>query len=175
VLESERDVAGLQRVLDESFERAGRHLLRIFTPERRLSAGQIVSLFPGVRQVALATVTARGEPRVAPIDALLLRGGFYFGTSLEAARIRHLRLRPAVSLTYFEGDRVAVIAHGKAELLEFGNPDFEEIDRQFLALSGGTASTEEERVVFARVRPTTLFAFARAPARIPTGDAGTKA
>jgi hypothetical protein len=166
VHETEADIESLQSLLDRSFDRAGPHLLRIFTPERRLSARQVVSLFPGVRQVALATVTARGEPRVAPVDAILLRGSFHFGTSLQAARIRHLRARPATSLTYFEGDELAVIAHGAAELLEFGHPDFEQIDREFLSQSGGTPSTEEEGVVFVRVGPSALYAFAHAPDRL---------
>jgi hypothetical protein len=39
--ETEADLARLQDLLDASFAAAGPHLLRIITPERRLSAEQL--------------------------------------------------------------------------------------------------------------------------------------
>jgi uncharacterized pyridoxamine 5'-phosphate oxidase family protein len=161
VKETAEDLRHLQGLLDASREKAGPHLRSIFRPERALTAQDLVELFAGPRQIALATVTARGEPRVSPVDAVLLRGRFHFGTSGQAARIRHLRSRPALSLTYFERDELAVVAHGKAELLEFGHPDFREVDDALREIYGGTPSTEQENVVLVRVEPTALFTFSR--------------
>ena len=170
--ETEDDIRQLQELIDASFAAAGSHLLEIFRPpEHTLSARQLVTCFQGKRSIALATVTAGGEPRVAPVDAILLRGKFHFGTSARAARIRHLRKRPAVSLTYFEGDELAIIVHGKAVLIEYGHSDFRPVDDEFLAIYGGTPSMEEEGAVFARVEPNRVFTFAREPERYRHGGA----
>jgi hypothetical protein len=168
VFETTEDLDELQALIDRSFERAGVHLRRIFRPpEHSLSARQLASFFRGKRQVALATVTARGEPRVSPIDALLVRGRFHFGTSIQAARIRHLRRRPAVSLSYFEADDVAIVVHGNATLIEFEDTDFAAIDAEFVATYGGTPSTRDEGSIYVRVEPTHVFTFARNPDRFP--------
>ncbi len=162
--ESEAEIRELQAVLDRSVEVAGSHLRRIFgPPEHSLSAAELVRFFVGRRQIAVATVTARGEPRVSPVDALLLHGRFHFGTSSEAARIRHLRARPAISLNYFERDELAILVNGAATLIEFGQPGFAEIDAEFLSVYGGTPSTEEEGSVFVRVEPAAIHTFVRDP------------
>jgi hypothetical protein len=51
----------------------------ILTPERTLSARQVLTHLRGIKHVALATVTAAGEPRVGPLDALVVRGRFHVG------------------------------------------------------------------------------------------------
>ena len=160
--ETAGEIEKLQALIEDSLARAGPHLRRTFRPpDCTLSAERLIARFTGRRQVAVATVTGRGEPRVAPVDAILLHARFHFGTHATAARIRHLRRRPAVSLTYFEGDELAVVAHGTAELIEFGHPDFRDVDSEFLAVYGGTPSTAEEHVVFVRLEPTALYTFAR--------------
>jgi len=151
----------MQDLLDRSAERAGEHLRSIFRPEHSLSAEQVTAFFRGKRQIAVATVTARGEPRVAPVDALLIHGRFCFGTHETSARVTHLRKRPGVSLTYFERDDLALIVHGRAELLVFGGPDFAALDAAFVATYGGTRSREEEGSVYARVEPSMMFTLAR--------------
>lgn len=159
--ETPEHIRELQGLLDRSRERAGPHLRSIYRAENAIPASQLVSFFHGKRQVAVATVTARGEPRVAPVDALLLRGRFHFGTHVSAARIRHLRRCPVVSLAYFEGDELAVVVHGSAVLIEWGDPEFAVVDAEFRAVYGGTPSTEEEGSVFVRVEPRLMFTFAR--------------
>ena len=159
--ETEDEIRELQDLLDHSRERAGPHLLKIFTAERALSAAEIVRLLDGTRQVAVATVTAGGSPRVAPVDALFLSGRFHFGTHVSANRIRHLRERPGISLTYFQGDEVAVIVHGKAVLIDFGDPDFEALDSEFVGAYGGTPSSKEEGSVYVRVEPDLMFTCSR--------------
>ncbi|MEA2394131.1 MAG: hypothetical protein QOJ82_2022, partial [Solirubrobacteraceae bacterium] len=116
--ETAADLQRLQALLDDSVARASPFLRSSFQmPERSLSAERLAAHLQGSLTVALATVTARGEPRVAPIAALFLRGSFHVPTVAESARARHVAQRPGVSLTYFEGTDLAVIAHGHAAIL----------------------------------------------------------
>lgn len=120
--ESAEDLRELQRALDESDAGAGEHLRSIFRPERRLRAEQVVEELRGVFVLHLATVTAAGEPRVAPIDGLFFRGKFWVGVPPGALRIAHVRARPQVSATYAKGEEVCVIAHGVAHTVPEGEP-----------------------------------------------------
>ena len=159
--ETPDDLRGLQEVLDRSRERAGPHLRSIFEARYAFSARELADFFTGPRQIAVATVTGAGEPRVAPVDAILLRGRFWFGTHESAARVRHLRVRPATSLVYFERDVLAIVVRGVAELIRFGDPEFTSLDEHFLDVYGGMPSTESERSVYVGVEPRTMYTFAR--------------
>lgn len=64
------------------------------------------------KQFAMATVTAIGEPRVAPIDGFLFKGRFYIYTDEASLRARHLKRRPAISIALVQGDDYAIYAHG---------------------------------------------------------------
>jgi hypothetical protein len=114
VHETADDLAALQRLLDASHAGAGRHLREIFNDERRIPATELPALLPGVQVLNLATVTASGEPRVAPVDGLFYRARFWFGSAHDSARFRHLRRRPAVSAAHTRGEELAVIVHGSA-------------------------------------------------------------
>ena len=71
--ESAGQLTRLQELIDRSIAGAGPFLRNAFEmPERSLSAQQLVERLDGARTVALATTTARGEPRVAPIGALFV-------------------------------------------------------------------------------------------------------
>ncbi len=112
--ETEADLVRLQGLLDASFAAAGPHLLRIITPERRLSAEQVAARLTGMRLLALATVTADGRPQIGPVDGIFLRGSFHFGSAPDSARARNIRRRPDVSATHLPGEELAVTVHGKA-------------------------------------------------------------
>ena len=112
--ETPEDIEALQRLLDESHAQAGRHLRDIFNDERRIPAAELPALLPGVQLLSLATVTAKGEPRVAPVDGLFFRGAFWFGSAQDSARFRHVRRNPAVSAAHTRGEELAVIVHGTA-------------------------------------------------------------
>src|SRR5881227_560748 len=100
--ETQEDIERLQALLDSSIERAGAFLRRSFQmPQHSLTAQELVECWQDVQTVALATVTTRGEPRIAPIGSLLYRGDIYIPTVATAARTRHIMKRPAVSLTLF--------------------------------------------------------------------------
>jgi hypothetical protein len=114
VHETADDLAALQALLDRSFARAGAHLLRIITPERRLAAEPLARRLTGMRLLALATVTADGRPIVGPVDGIFFRGAFHFGSAPDSVRFRHIRARPQVSATHLPGEELAVTVHGRA-------------------------------------------------------------
>ncbi len=164
--ETEADLERLQALLDESIECAGPFLRSSFEmPEHSLSAAQLAGHLRGSLTVALATTTARGEPRVAPIGALFVRATFHVPSVAQAARSRHLAARPAASLTYFEGTDLAVIAHGRATILDAAHPHFAELDALHVQ-SGGTSPREwSGDGVYLRLEAERMFTYAREPGR----------
>jgi Pyridoxamine 5'-phosphate oxidase len=104
VHETPADLAALQDLLDRSYAAAGPHLLRIHTPERRMTAEQL----------------AERLPLVGPVDGIFFRGAFHFGSSADSVRFRHIRARPHVSATHLPGEELAVTVHGRAELVDTG-------------------------------------------------------
>lgn len=125
--ESQNDLARLQSLLDTSYTRAGTHLRSIHTPERRLTAERLAELLTGVCVLDLATVNAAGQPRVAPIDGLFLRGTFWFGSSRSSVRFRHIRRNPAVSAAHTRGERISVIVHGQAHEIDSVSGDYQHL------------------------------------------------
>jgi hypothetical protein len=60
--ETPEELAGLQRALDRSMATNNTHLLAITTPDRRLSAEQMVQPLDGMHVLVVATVTAEAGP-----------------------------------------------------------------------------------------------------------------
>jgi uncharacterized pyridoxamine 5'-phosphate oxidase family protein len=114
VHETPEDLAALQELIDRSYASAGDHLLRIHSPERRLSAEQLAERLQGMCLLSLATVTADGRPIVGPVDGIFYRGAFHFGSSPDSVRFRHIAKRPQVSATHLPGEELAVTVHGRA-------------------------------------------------------------
>src|SRR5947209_634618 len=117
--ETLEDIERLQALLDTSIQRAGAFLRRSFQmPEHSLTAQRLIDYWLDVQAVALATVTTRGEPRIAPIGSLLYRGEIYIPTVATAARTRHVMKRSAISLTLFRDNELAIIVHGYAAIID---------------------------------------------------------
>ena len=113
--ETEADLDAIQRLLDESYARAGAHLKHIWGEETRLDARGLSAELPGVQVLDLATVTRRCEPRVAPVDGFFFRGRFWFGSSPESTRFRNIRRNQAVSGSVNKGtETFLVLVHGAA-------------------------------------------------------------
>jgi nitroimidazol reductase NimA-like FMN-containing flavoprotein (pyridoxamine 5'-phosphate oxidase superfamily) len=112
--ETADDLRVLQALLDRSYEGAGAHLLRITTPERRLSAEDVVEQLQGMTLLALATVSGDCRPFVGPVDGVFFRGAFYFGSAPDSLRFRHIAKRPQVSATHVPREELAVTVHGRA-------------------------------------------------------------
>jgi hypothetical protein len=159
--ESAADLMRLQAVLDRSVERASPFLRSSFQmPQRSPSAAGLVARLHGLLTVSLATVTAKGEPRVAPIDAVFLRGLFYVPTVAQAARARHLAGRPGVSVAYYEGRTMAVIVHGQARVVAVGEEPFDELEEIRLTAGGESIAGWSGDPVFLRVEPDLIYTYA---------------
>ncbi len=113
--ETDADLRTLQRVLDASYAVAGAHLRSIFDSTPRVPAAELAALLPGMQVIDLATVTAKGEPRVAPVDGLFFRGMWHFGSAQNSIRARHLAARPAASAAHTRGEGLCVLTHGYVE------------------------------------------------------------
>jgi nitroimidazol reductase NimA-like FMN-containing flavoprotein (pyridoxamine 5'-phosphate oxidase superfamily) len=162
VHETPEDLTALQELIDRSYANAGTHLLRILTPERRLTAEQVAERLAGVSLLALATVTADGRPIVGPVDGIFFRGAFHFGSAPDSVRFQHIRQRPQVSATHLPGEELAVTVHGRAvpvdiqsaadadfrrTLLDIYTPRFgEEWEQSFLDAGPVYARIEAERM-----------------------------
>ena len=127
-----KEIDRLQQLLDRSAAGAGEHLRGIVTDERRLSAAQLVERLPGMRLLAVATVTADGRPLAGPVDGYFLHGTFWFSSGRNSVRMRHLAARPAVSATHLPGEELAVTVHGRAELFELRDPARAELRQAML-------------------------------------------
>jgi uncharacterized pyridoxamine 5'-phosphate oxidase family protein len=123
VHETAEDLAGLQELLDRSYEQAGTHMHRIISPERRMTAEQVAERLDGMVLLALATATADGRPIIGPVDGIFYRGAFHFGSAPDSVRFKHIAKRPGVSATHLPGEQLAVTVHGKATLVDVASPD----------------------------------------------------
>jgi nitroimidazol reductase NimA-like FMN-containing flavoprotein (pyridoxamine 5'-phosphate oxidase superfamily) len=162
--ETPADLEALQALLDRSYAAAGPHLLRIISPERRLSAEQVAEQLTGMRLLALATVTADGRPIVGPVDGIFLRGSFYFGSSPDSVRFRHIGARPQVSATHLPGEELAVTVHGRATPVDIRAEAGAELRRTLLEIYVPRYGPKWEEFldsgpVYARIDADRMFTF----------------
>lgn len=125
--ETAADLVRLQELLDASYAKAGRHLLSIHTPERRLGAAAVSERLTGMRLLSLATVSGGGRPLVGPVDGIFLHGAFHFGSAPDSVRARHIARQPAVSATHLPGEELAVTVHGEAVPVDVNAPEGAEL------------------------------------------------
>lgn len=155
--ETPEDVLALQELLDRSYGGAGEHLKSIVTPERRIDADRLVETLVGVQVLALATVTADSRPLVGPVDGLFYRGEFWFGSSPDSVRFRHIRVRPQVSATHTRGEQLAVTVHGTAHEMDVADhPEFGEVCTE---IYGETWSQWGDDATYARIAAEQMFTF----------------
>ena len=165
--ETEDDLAWMQSVIDHSIATAGPYLRSSFRmPTHSMSPRQIVGLLNGILDVAIATVTAKGEPRVSPIGAVFWRGRFYVPTLAAAARVRQLRRNRAVSVTYYQGVDIAIIVHGRAAFIEPPDEDFPALYELQQETSGQNVRGWGENPLYIRVDPDVMHTFIRDPGSI---------
>jgi len=161
--ETPEDLSALQDLIDRSYAGAGAHLLRIHTPERRLTAEQVAERLTGMCLLALATVSSDGRPIVGPVDGIFYRGAFHFGSAPDSVRFRHIRTRPQVSATHLPGEELAVTVHGRATevpvegelrktILDIYRPRYPEYESEIL----------DSGSVYARIDAERMFTFAMA-------------
>jgi hypothetical protein len=131
-------------------------------PERSLSALQLASYLDQDRPFVLATVTAAGEPRTAPVIALFHRATLHVPTMATSVRAAHVARRPALSLTHMS-DKLAIVVHGHGEILDPDHGDF--AGPTALIRSGWWNGWVAEGVaVWLRVQASAIFTRASDPA-----------
>jgi uncharacterized pyridoxamine 5'-phosphate oxidase family protein len=162
--ETAEDLRALQELLDRSYAAAGRHLLRIHTPERRLSATEVADRLTGMCLLALATVTADGRPMVGPVDGIFYRGAFHFGSAPDSMRFRHIRARPQVSATHLPGEELAVTVHGRATEIPIDGGFRETLLEIYVPRYGAGWENDflDSGPVYARIDADRMFTFAMA-------------
>lgn len=165
MLETPEELAALQSMLDASHARATDHLRGIIGDDRRLDAEQLAALLTGMKVLSVATVTARGEPRISALDGHFLHGTWTFGTAGASAKARHLAARPAVSVAHVDGEQLAVFSHGRAERLEPGTasgdaPGWEETVAHWTAYYGTSPLELGDDVRMYRLRPHWMVGYA---------------
>ena len=163
--ETDEDLAALQALLDRSYENAGEHLLRIHTPERRLTAEQVSERLTGMRLLALATVSSAGRPIVGPVDGIFFRGAFHFGSSPDSVRFRHIAKRPWVSATHLPGEELAVTVHGRAELVDTSSGPLRDVLRDIYGAEW-CETILDAGAAYARIDAERMFTFSM-PAEAP--------
>jgi len=162
--ESPADIEAMQTLLDRSYAQAGRHLLSIHTPERRLPADQVAARLTGMCLLVLATVTSDGRPIGGAVDGIFYRGAFHFGSSPDSVRFRHIRSRPHVSATHLPGEELAVTVHGRAVPLDLRAGENAGFRQTLLDVYVPRYGRDWERFidsgpVYARIEAERMFAF----------------
>ena len=104
---------------------------------------------------------------VAPLDGVFIHGRFTVSTGGEAARLRHLRANPACSAAHMDGDTVGIVVHGHATIIGRDDPAADEIEPVWREIYGSSPFEWGEGVVFMRIEPTSMWAYAFHPENFP--------
>jgi general stress protein 26 len=110
-----------------------------------------------MKVISVATVTARGEPRISAMDGHFLHGTWTFGTSRTAAKARHLAARPAVSVAHVDGESLAVFSHG--QVVELDGDELAAVDEHWTAHYGSSPLAWGD-VVMWRLDPSWMVGYA---------------
>lgn len=166
--ETTADLARLQRLLDQSYDTAGAHLRGIITPEHRLSAEQLSQRLDGMCLLVLATVTVDGRPITGAVDGFLYRGEWYFGSSPDSLRFRHIRRRPHVSASHVPEEALSVTVHGRAVEIDLASHDggaFRQLllDHYGQHMGGDASTFLDSGVAYARIDAERMFTFSLDP------------
>lgn len=155
--ETEQELTELQALLDRSAAGVGPHLGSIFSPDHAVSAAELAGLLPGMQVLDVATVPARGEPRVAPVDGHFLHGRWTFGTAANAARARHLAANPAASAAHTRGEGLCVITHGHVEAVDLASGAGEELLAYLRGAYPGFDGWADPSNPYWSIRPTAML------------------
>ena len=163
--ETREELAALQELLDRSDARAGTHLKRIITAERRLTAAELAERLQGMVLLSLATVTADGRPIVGAVDGVFYRGSFHFGSAPDSVRFRHIAARPHVSAIHLPGEELGVTVHGRAVPFDIGSPEAAGFRQALLDIYIPRYGEDWERfldsgVAYARIEADRMFTYA---------------
>src|SRR3954471_13563701 len=152
----------LQELIDRSFDVSSEHLRSIMGAQRRLTAERLVADLPSPAVLNIATVTARGEPRISAVDGHFLHGHWYFTTAADSPKARQLRARSAISASYTPRDGYGVFCHGR--VTELGAGDARQmIADLFVETYGMSPDDLSGDAFYARIDADWLVGFAMSP------------
>ncbi|WP_030442053.1 pyridoxamine 5'-phosphate oxidase family protein [Actinoplanes subtropicus] len=160
MLENAEEIAALQLLLDRSHAGATSHLRNIVHAGRTLTAEDLTGLLTGMKVLSVATVTARGEPRISALDGHFLHATWTFSTAGAAAKARHLERRPAVSVAHIDGEEFAVFSHGRAERIQPDDDGWKETLEHWTAYYDSSPLSWGEDVRMYRLRPHWMVGYA---------------
>jgi general stress protein 26 len=160
MLETADEVAALQVLLDASHASSTSHLREIINDDRTLSASDLVALLTGMKVLSVATVTATGEPRISAMDGHFLHATWTFSTSATAAKARHMRARPSVSVAHVDGEELAVFSHGRVERMGEADPDWAETIGHWTAHYGSSPLEWADEICLYRYRAHWMVGYA---------------
>lgn len=127
MLETPSEIAALSDLMNRSHAGASNHLKAIISGSRQLDAAGVLAATTGMKVLSLATVTARGEPRISAVDGHFLHGTWTFSTDGTSVKAGHLAARPAISLAHLDGERCGIFAHGYARQLAPTDAGYSEV------------------------------------------------
>lgn len=154
------ELEALDDLLARSRARATEHLRGIIDDRRALDAADVVGALDGMKVVALATVTARGAPRISAVDGHFLHGTWTWSTSGDSAKARDLQVRPSVSAAHVDNEALAVFSHGDAERLTISDPQWDQTLAHWTAHYGGSPLEWGPDIRIYRLRPTWMVGYA---------------
>ena len=160
MLETPEEIAALQTLLDASHTSSTEHLRSIINDDRVLSAQHLVALLTGMKVLTVATVTARGEPRISAMDGHFLHATWSFSTSGTAAKARQMRARPAVSVAHVDNEELAVFSHGRVDRMRESDADWEETLGHWTAHYGSSPMEWGDDICMYRYRPHWMVGYA---------------
>jgi general stress protein 26 len=160
MLETPDEIAALQELLDASHRTSTDHLREIINDDRTLSADALVALLTGMKVLSVATVTARGEPRISAMDGHFLHATWTFSTNATAAKARHMNARPAVSVAHIDGEELAVFSHGRVERMREADRDWAETIGHWTAHYGSSPLSWADEIHLFRYRPHWMVGYA---------------
>jgi hypothetical protein len=163
--ETAGELLELQQLIDRSFAGASEHLRSIMSEPRRLSAERLVAEIPSPAVLNVASVTARGEPRISAVDGHFLHGHWYWTSPAQSPKGRQLQARNAISASFTPRDGFGVFCHGRAVFLEPG-AERQMVDEHFRDTYGQPASDFGEGIAFVRIDAAWLVAFAMTDAEM---------
>lgn len=158
--ETPAEVAALQSLLDTSRAGATAHLRDIVSDDHAPGAADLVQRLTMMCTLSLATVTARGEPRISAVDGHFLHATWTFSTAGGSAKAGHIAARPAVSVAYIDGERLGVFAHGQAVRLTESDPGWTQTLDHWTAHYGSSPLSWGEDIRIYRLQPQWMVAYA---------------
>ena len=116
--ETTAEIAELQELLDAAYGRSTEHLRSIVTDERNLTAEELIRALTGMCTLNLATVTAKGEPRISAVDGHFLHARWVFSTAHSAAKAAQAMLTRVLARALAPEVRVCGVAPGPVAVEE---------------------------------------------------------